>query len=358
MKDKGITYEQTGVVGLEGLSSFERFIFWVKKSLEGHPEVKTELGLYATIIEIAPNLGIALSTDGVGTKILIAQMMKKFDTVGIDCVAMNVNDLICVGAKPIAMLDYIALQDARKEYLADLGKGLYLGAEEAGISIPGGEIAQLKDMIKGVEEGYGFDLVGCAVGVVEVDKLIIGEGIEEGDLVVGLASSGLHSNGYSLARKVLLEKYQLDEQIPELGRSLGEELLEPTRIYVRPALKMLEEGLKIKAFIHITGDGFRNLRRVKSEVGFVLDNLPEPPAIFKLIQREGKVSDEEMANTFNLGVGFCVVVPKNQADKVIEISRQFNIPAQVIGRAVKDAEKKIILPSLKIVGREDKFYHL
>jgi len=213
-------------------------------------------------------------------------------------------------------------------------------------------------MIKGVEEGYGFDLVGCAVGVVELDKLIIGEGIEEGDLVMGLASSGLHSNGYSLARKVLLEKYQLDKQIPELGRSLGEELLEPTRIYVRPALKMLEAGLKIKAFIHITGDGFRNLRRVKSEVGFILDNLPQPPAIFKLIQREGKVSDEEMANTFNLGVGFCAVVSPDDAEKVIKISSEFNIPAQVIGRAVKDAEKKIIIPSLKIVGREDKFYHL
>jgi len=358
MSDKGMTYEGSGVLGLEGLSSFERFLVWIKKSLKGHPEVRTEIGLYATVIKISPRLAIALSTDGVGTKLLVAELMGKYDTVGIDCVAMNVNDIICVGAKPIAMLDYIAVQDVSKEFMEDLGKGLYAGAREAGISIPGGELAQLREMVKGLKEGYGFDLVGCAVGVVEPNKLIVGEGIKEGDLVVGLGSSGLHSNGYTLARRVLLSKWKVEDYIEELGRTLGEELIEPTRIYVKPAMKMLSEGIKVKAFLHITGDGFRNLRRVRSKVGFVLDKLPERPAIFRLIQEVGGISKEEMANTFNLGIGFCVVVSEKDAERVIKISKRFKVPAQVIGYAVKDAEKKVVIPALRVVGKEERFYPL
>ena len=358
MLDKGMSYEESGVVGLEGLSSFERFLVWIKKSLKGHPEVKTEIGLYATVVKIAPKLAIALSTDGVGTKLLVAELIGKYDTVGIDCVAMNVNDIICVGAKPIAMLDYIAVQDVSKEFMEDLGKGLYAGAKEAGISIPGGELAQLREMIKGIKEGYGFDLVGCAVGVMEPNKLIVGEGIKEGDLVIGLGSSGLHSNGYTLARRVLLSKWKVDDYIEDLGRTLGEELIEPTRIYVKPAIKMLSEGIKVKAFLHITGDGFRNLRRVRSKVGFVLDKLPEPPAIFNLIQKVGGISQEEMANTFNLGIGFCVVVSEKDGERVIKISKRFKIPAQVIGYAVRDAEKKVVIPGLGVVGKEKRFYPL
>jgi len=357
-KNKGMTYAQSGVLGLEGLSSWDRFLYWVKRTLKGHPEVKTEIGLYATVLKIAPNLGLALSTDGVGTKLLVAEMMGKYDTVGIDCIAMNVNDIICVGARPIAMLDYIALQDATQEYLAEIGKGLYAGAVEAMISIPGGEIAQLKEMIRGIEEGKGFDLAGCAVGLVDPEKLIIGEGIKEGDVVVGLASSGLHSNGYTLARKVLLGNYKINQYIKHLGKIIGEELLVPTRIYVRPAMAMLEQKVKVKAFLHITGDGFRNLRRVRSKVGFVLDNLPEPPPVFKLIQKLGNVSNEEMANTFNLGVGFCIVVSEKDAKKVIQISKKFKIPAWKIGYAVKDPERNIIIPSMKVIGKAERFYSI
>jgi len=356
MKKKSLTYARSGVLGLEGLESFDQFLVWIKKTVKGHPEVKTEIGLYATIIQITPKLGMALSTDGVGTKLLVAEQMKKFDTVGIDCIAMNVNDIICVGARPLAMLDYIAIQDVKKPLLAELGKGLYQGALEAGISIPGGEIAQLREMIRGLEEGMGFDLAGCAVGLVDMDKIIVGDKIKPGDLVVGMASSGLHSNGYTLARRVLLKKYKIDQYLDELGRTVGEEMLEPTRIYVRPAMKLLEAGVKVKAFYHITGDGFRNLRRAPSPCGFVLDNLPEPPAIFKLLQREGRLTNQEMANTFNMGVGLCAVVSPREADKVIRISKKFKIPARVIGRAFFDPEKKIIIPSMQVVGKEEKFF--
>ncbi len=357
-KDKGITYADTGVVGLEGVDSFKTLINWVQKTMEGHPEVKAEMGLYATVIEIAPNLGLAMSTDGVGTKILVAEMMKKYDTVGIDCIAMNVNDIICVGARPIAMLDYIAVQDARHPLLGEVGAGLYKGAVEAGISIPAGEIAQLREMVCGIEDGAGFDLVGTAIGTLALDRMIVGEGIEEGDVVVGLESSGLHSNGYSLARKVLLGKYKVDTRLDELGETVGEAMLTPTRIYVKPALAMLDAKIGVKALLHITGDGFRNLRRVRSQVGFILDNLPEPPAIFRVIQREGSVSNAEMANTFNMGVGFCVVVPEGRADSVIRISKDHGIPARVIGGAVKDPKKEIKIPALKVAGRDDGFYAL
>ena len=355
---KGLTYERSGVVGLAGLSSFDRFLFWIKKTLKNHPEVKTEIGLYATILKITPQLGIAMSTDGVGTKLLVAEMMNKYDTVGIDCIAMNVNDIICVGARPIAMLDYIAVQDVKKKFLADLGKGLYKGALEAGVSIPAGEIAQLREMVKGLQEGMGFDLVGCAVGLVDMNKIILGDGIKEGDVVVGLASSGLHSNGYTLARKVLLRKFKVNQYLKELGRSVGEELLEPTKIYVKPAMKMLDEKIKVKAFLHITGDGFRNLRRVRSRVGFELDNLFPFPRVFRLIQRQGNISNEEMANTFNMGVGLAVVVSEKDAKKVIAISKKFKIPAQVIGRAFADKEKKIVIPSMGVVGRDERFHSM
>ncbi|OGP58273.1 MAG: phosphoribosylformylglycinamidine cyclo-ligase [Deltaproteobacteria bacterium RBG_13_61_14] len=352
---KGLTYARTGVVAKDAEASFKTLIAWVNKTLQNRPEVKTEVGLYATVIDIGHGQGLALSTDGVGTKLFIAQMLGRFDTVGIDCVAMNVNDLICVGARPMAMLDYIAIQNARHPLLGELGQGLYHGALQAGITIPAGEVAQLKEMVRGLKPGIGFDLVGTAVGLVDLNKLVVGQGIEEGDAVVGLASSGLHSNGYTLARKVLLSKFKLSQRPKGLGRTLGEELLEPTRIYVKPALQMLER-CSVKALIHITGEGYRNLRRIRSAAGFVLDRFPEIPPIFKLIQKEGGIENTEMAHTFNLGIGLCVVVPRPEAEEVIRISREFGIPAQVIGHAVKDPEKKIVMPSLKVVGKSDRFH--
>lgn len=356
MADKGMTYKDAGVVSVGEENTFRTLLDWVTKSMEGHPEVKAEVGLYATVIEIGKGLGIALSTDGVGTKLLVAEMMDRYDTVGIDCVAMNVNDLICVGARPLAMLDYIAVEDATHRLLGELGKGLFDGARMAGISIPAGEVAQLREMIKGVKKGNGFDLVGTAVGVVELDNLILGEGIEAGDVVVGAASSGIHSNGYTLARKVLLGKYKVDTHLDELGCSVGEALLEPTRIYVRPVLEIVEKRLGVKALIHITGEGFRNLQRIRSEAGFVLDSLPEPPPIFKVLQKEGNIPNAEMANTYNLGVGMCVVTPPDKADAVIETFKGHGMDARAIGEAVSDPERKVRIPSLGVIGLDDKFH--
>lgn len=356
--ENGATYREAGVLSLGEEGSFLGLLKWVNKSMEGHPEVLAEVGLYATVIEVAPQLGIAMSTDGVGTKLLVAELMDRYDTVGIDCVAMNVNDLICVGARPLAMLDYIAVEDASGPLLGELGKGLYEGARLAGISIPAGEVAQLREMIKGLQPGRGFDLVGTAFGVVPLDRLIVGEGIEDGDLVVGVASSGLHSNGYTLARKVLLKNRGVHDRVDELEMSVGEALLEPTRIYVRPTLEALEQVRSIKAVLHITGDGFRNLQRVRSRVGFILDRLPEPPPLFRLIQREGKVKNTEMANTFNLGAGLCLVVPPQDADRVKAVFRGHGMEAWVIGHAVSDHERKIMIPSLGVVGKKDAFYEL
>ncbi len=355
--DKGMTYEDSGVKAVESEESFNTLINWVQKTMQNRPEVKTEVGLYATVLDIGGGRGLAMSTDGVGTKLIVAQQMEKYDTVGIDCIAMNVNDLICVGARPMAMLDYIAVQDVSHPLLGMIGKGLYDGAMQADISIPAGEIAQLREMIVGEKEGTGFDLVGTAVGLVDLDKMIVGEGINEGDVVVGLAGSGIHSNGYTLARKVLLSKYRLDEHLDELGTTVGLAMLEPTRIYVKPVMQIIEAELGVKALLHITGDGFRNMRRVRSEVGYVLDSLPEPLPIFKLIQREGNVSAAEMANTFNMGVGLCVVLPDDKAkiDRVIDIAGTHGVAAQVIGHAVKDPKRTVSIPAWKVEGAAEKF---
>lgn len=356
MGDEGLTYKDSGVVSVGEEKTFQTLIHWVNKSMEGHPEVKAEVGLYATVIDVGHGLGIAMSTDGVGTKLLVAEMMGKYDTVGIDCVAMNVNDIICVGARPIAMLDYIAVEDATGPILGEIGKGLYEGARISDISIPAGEVAQLGEMIKGLKPRAGYDLVGTAFGTVPLNRLVVGDGINDGDPVIGVTSSGLHSNGYTLARKALLSKFKVDTKLEELGMTVGEAMLTPTRIYVRPVVEVLEKVKGVKALCHITGDGFRNLQRVRSAVGFVLDKMPPMPPIFSVIQREGKVTNAEMANTFNLGIGLCVVTTPEAAAPAMAIFKAQGMEASVIGRAVKDPDRTIHVPGLKVVGRKDKFY--
>ena len=356
MGDEGLTYRDSGVVSVGEEKTFQTLIHWVNKSMEGHPEVKAEVGLYATVIDVGFGLGIAMSTDGVGTKLLIAEMMGKYDTVGIDCVAMNVNDIICVGAKPIAMLDYIAVEDATGPVLGEIGKGLYEGARLADISIPAGEVAQLGEMIKGLKPKAGYDLVGTAFGTVPLNRLVVGENIVAGDPVIGVTSSGLHSNGYTLARRALLGKFKVDTRIAELGMTVGEAMLTPTRIYVRPVVELLESVQGVKGLAHITGDGFRNLQRVRSVVGFMLDKMPEMPPIFKVLQREGKVSNAEMANTFNLGIGLCVVTTPEAVAATLAVFHAQGMDAQVIGRAVSDPDRSIFLPGLKVVGKKDKFF--
>lgn len=347
-------YKDAGVKpvdqAIEGLLQSLRKTFPLRTGI-GSPQLS--FGAYANVLALGENQGLAITTDGVGSKILIAEMMDQYNTIGIDCVAMNVNDLLCVGAEPIALVDYIAVQEVNDRVLKEIGQGLYKGALKARISIPGGELAQLPEMIQGTHPGRGLDLVGTAVGLVPLDRILDGSSVEPGDVLIGLASSGLHSNGFSLARKALLHQggLRLDQPIAELSRTLGEELLEPTLIYVEPILALLQSAIPVKALFHITGGGFLNLSRTPAPIGFEIHTLPEPQPIFRLIQRIGKVPWEEMYQVFNMGVGFCIVVPPSQADRTLNLLQEKNTTGWVLGTAVKDEERKITLRSLGITLR-------
>lgn len=359
---KPTTYAEAGVDLFKEQEAVKPLLRWITQtfSLGSHPP-RLPLGYYANVIDLGGGLGLALSADGVGTKLLVAQRMGRYDTVGIDCVAMNVNDLLCVGARPIALLDYLAIQDPLPELLEEVGKGLYEGARRAGVSIPGGELAQVREMIRGEREGYAFDLVGMAVGLVSLDKILIGQEVAEGDVLVGLRSSGIHSNGLTLARRVLFDQMGLgveDRPIELRGRSVGEELLEPTRIYVPEVLEMFKAGLRLKALFHITGDGLLNLSRIEAPMGWRIEKLPEPPLIFSLIQRGGNVAEEEMFRVFNMGIGFCVAAPEEEVHAILEIAARYDVEAWRIGRAVRDEERRVVLEGRGLVGKGKRFYRL
>jgi phosphoribosylformylglycinamidine cyclo-ligase len=356
---ESMSYEEAGVDTAKVEVALKRLLSHVGRSLTFRKDmgsVKLDIGYYANVIDLGQGIGLAIATDGVGTKILIAQMMDKYDTMGIDCIAMNVNDVICVGAEPISMVDYIAVCEPDPHLMEEIGKGLVKGAEIANITIPGGEIAVVKDMIKGVRKNYEFDLVGTAIGKVPLDKVIVGENIKENDVIIGLSSSGIHSNGLSLARRIFLKTGAIGEYFDELGKTIGEELLEPTHIYVPEIMEMINSNLDINALIHITSDGFLNLNRVKSNVGFVIDYLPEPPPIFSLLQKRGNVIDEEMFRVYNMGIGFCVILPKQEAEAAIEIAKRYNVDAFRIGHVVKKHPKKVNIKPKRLCGYKDQFY--
>ena len=285
-------------------------------------------------------------------------MMGKYDTVGIDCVAMNVNDLICVGATPVSMVDYLAVQELNPDMVEAIAEGLSTGAKSANISISGGEIAQLRDIVKGYREGYGFDLAGTAIGTVPLDKIIVGQALQEGDVVIGIESNGIHSNGLTLARHVFFERhnYPVEASFPTLERPLGEELLRPTHIYVREVVEILKQSIPVKALIHITSDGFLNLIRVAADVGYVIDKLPPIPPIFELIQQYGEISKAEMFHVYNMGIGFCIIVSADAVERVISIVRAHGKSAYAIGRVVWDKERRVSLKSHGLVGKGDRFF--
>jgi phosphoribosylformylglycinamidine cyclo-ligase len=283
-------------------------------------------GHYANVVRLDDRTGIALSTDGVGTKLVLAERAGRWDTVGIDCVAMNVNDVICVGAEPLAMVDYLAVDRADPAVAGAIGLGLARGAELAGIEIVGGELAQLGEIVN------GLDLAGACFGVVQLDALVTGADIEPGDAVIGLPSSGLHSNGYTLARSAL-DGIPLDDE--RLGRPLGQMLLEPTEIYVKPIVELLRSDVDVRGLAHITSGGLGNLLRLEADVAYeIADPLPVPP-IFGLIQELGDVSDEEMHEVFNMGCGFCVVVAQSDEEAATKMLRAHYPDARRIGRATE-----------------------
>jgi len=283
-------------------------------------------GHYANVVRLDESTGIALSTDGVGTKLVLAEQLGRWDTVGIDCVAMNVNDVICVGAEPLAMVDYLAVERADPEVAGAIGAGLARGAELAGIEIVGGELAQLGELIN------GLDLAGACLGVVALDSLVTGEAIEPGDPVIGLPSSGLHSNGYTLARKAIAE-IPLDDE--RLGRPLGDVLLEPTEIYARPIVELLGSGVDVRGLAHITSGGLDNLLRLDAEVAYEIDDPLPVPSVFALIQELGGVDDDEMHQVFNMGCGFCAIVAATDEEAALERLRVAYPDAKLIGRAAE-----------------------
>jgi len=311
-----MTYAESGVDILKEEKAIKSIISSIKSQRKGFG--KPLGGHYAGMIDFG-EYALVLCTDGVGSKVKIASELRKWDTVGIDCIAMNVNDAICVGAEPIAFVDYLAIDDPKPEITKEIGKGLAKGAELSNISIIGGETASLPEIIN------GFDLAGACLAYVKKDKIVTGEEITPGDLIIGLSSSGLHSNGYTLARKVI---YNADlaytDRFPDglyLGKTIGEILLTPTQIYVKETLELLKK-IKVLGIAHITGGGLRNLPRLNKDVKFVIEDPFEPQPIFKFLQKYGNIEDKEMYQTFNMGMGFAIIVSKKDIDESINILKK------------------------------------
>ena len=282
------------------------------------------------------DIKIAMSTDGVGSKIIVANEMKKWDTIGIDCIAMNVNDLLCIGAKPLAFVDYLAMEKMDVNIAREIAKGLKNGALQAGVKVIGGETATLPEIIK------GLDLAGTAVGIIVKE---LPSDIKDGDIIIGLRSNGLHSNGFTLARKVFKENgYSFHDEIYEIG-IIGYELLKPTKIYVKEIME-LWNNFEIKGIAHITGSGLLKMKRmISSKFKFIIEEPFEPQPIFKIIQKLGKVSDYEMYKTFNMGMGMVVIAEKEIADDVVQFLNK-SIESKIVG-IIREGEG-IELPKLEI----------
>ena len=287
---------------------------------------------------------MVLCTDGVGSKVKIASDLKKWDTVGIDCMAMNVNDAICVGAEPLAFVDYLAIDDPNPEVTKEIGKGLEKGAQLSNISIIGGETASLPEIVN------GFDLAGTCLAYVKRDEIVTGESISPGDVIIGIASSGIHSNGYTLVRKII-ENNDLSytDMFPDgfyPGKTIGEVLLTPTQIYVKEIVALLKK-VNVHGLAHITGGGLRNLPRLNKKVNFVIEDPFEPQPIFTFLQKYGDVDDKEMYQTFNMGMGFAVIVAKKDVDKTLKtLKKHSKSEIKVVGRIEKG--KGVEAPGLKI----------
>jgi phosphoribosylformylglycinamidine cyclo-ligase len=296
---------------------------------------------YGNIFPVSQNAYLDLVIEGVGTKVLVAQLADKYDTIGVDAVAMAVNDVIRSGAKPLAIADNIHAQASDPKLVKAWLEGVAQGAIESECPVTGGEIGDVAEVIKGIADGAGFDMIVAAVGQVAKKDVITGENIKPGDPIIGLRSSGLHSNGITLARKILFSqwggKYPSDAVPDGLDREIASEVLEPTEIYVKPLLKTVQ-AVKVKAAVHVTGDAylkFNNLARFSPGIGFEFDNF-KPQPIFGLIQKTAAelgytVTDEEMFRTFNMGWGFAIIVDKKDTDKALNILEKAGAQAEQIG---------------------------
>jgi phosphoribosylformylglycinamidine cyclo-ligase len=332
------TYNAAGVAGQgDALSSVMRHLGPSLAFLED-AEPLTSFGAYASVLQVSADVAVAISTDGVGSKTIVASALDRYETIGFDCVAMNANDVICVGARPIAMVDYLAVNKLDVRRADDILRGLGAAAKEAGIAIPGGEVAQLPEII-GPGDERAFDLVGTCVGILHPRELLLGARVAAGDAIIGIASSGIHSNGLSLARHVLMDAagYRLRDEIPRLGCTLGEELLRPTEIYVGAVSALRTADVAVSGLAHITGDGLANLCRLEAEAGYTIERLLAPPEIFGLIQESGGVDDAEMYRVFNMGIGFAVISPQRSAERAVEVLERAGYRADRIGTVSNDA---------------------
>lgn len=339
MTEDGITYADAGVDIHAGDKAVELMKAAVAKT--HGPEVLGGVGAFAGLFDASALLSykrplLASSTDGVGTKIVIAQAMGIHDTIGRDLVAMVVDDIVVCGAKPLVMTDYIACGRVVPERIADIVRGIAEGCVDAGVALVGGETAEHPGVM-GVEE---YDVAGAAIGVVEADLVLGPEKVQTGDVVIAMASSGLHSNGYSLVRSVIAHQgWSLDTYVPELSRTLGAELLEPTHIYARLCVELAATVPGLHAFSHVTGGGLAaNLARVlpKGLAATVARDSWSLPPVFSLIQQAGKVPWSDIESTLNLGVGMVAVVSAQDAAAVVEASGAAGVAAWIIGEVVAD----------------------
>lgn len=334
-------YEQAGVSLEAGYQSVELIKEHVKKTMR--PEVLGGLGGFSGAFSLAKikdmEEPVLLSgTDGCGTKVKLAMVMDKHDTIGIDAVAMCVNDIACAGGEPLFFLDYIACGKNFPEKIADIVKGVAEGCLQSEASLIGGETAEHPGLMP--EEDY--DLAGFAVGVCDKKDMITGENLKVGDVLVGLPSTGVHSNGFSLVRNVFeITKESLDTYYDELGTTLGEALLAPTKIYVKALKQIKKGGVTLKACSHITGGGFyENVpRMLKDGMGVEIDTASFPkPKIFDLIQKEGNISSHEMYNVFNMGLGFVMAVDPSDVEKVQKALEEIGEPSYVVGQVTDSGE--------------------
>ena len=330
------SYAEAGVSQGEKADHIAALIGELTYRRRGSGRPLTNIGHFAGLVDFG-SYALSLCTDGVGTKLLVANEMRRWDTVGIDCVAMNVNDMICVGAEPIAFVDYFAIEHYDHEVARQIGIGLNRGARMANVSIIGGEVAVLPEIVR------GFDLAGTCFGIVRKKDVLTGQAIRPGDAIIGLPSAGIHSNGLTLARRVLRDaNLTVFDRVGGAGEPWGPALLESTRIYVRPVLRALKRAT-IHGMAHVTGGGLRNLVRLKPNVEFAITDPLPPHLLFRELQALAGIEDVEMYQTFNMGMGFAVVTPESEAKDVVRALRP-QVKAKVVGEVRKG--RGVSVPSL------------
>ncbi len=320
----GWTYEKSGVSIDQKSNAIKALVDKLEYRRDGIGQNVRMSGLFASLIDFGDKY-ITLATDGVGTKLMIAEALNKWDTVGIDCIAMNVNDTICVNAEPTSFVDYIAIDKPNEDITREIGIGLQKGAELSNMEIVGGEIAVLPEIVNGV------DLSGTCLGYVEKDKIITGDKCAEGDLIISLRSSGIHSNGLTLARKIVeANNIGWNDKISGLSKTVGEELLTPTEIYVRQVLE-ITHSFNVHGLVDITGGGLRNILRMKKGLQYVISDPVKPAPIFQKLQELGEVEDKEIYQTLNMSMGFTIIAPADDAEQIAKKYQN----AEIVGRVQK-----------------------